>query len=389
MENLSPQPNPPSLTLITSLIKKGLNGKNRPITFKTPFKTKNTYTTKAVPPLHKGGKGMDQPVKKQIQDFREGDHIRGKFAVRNKETPREYKNKPGKYFFLGVGDMTGDISLKYWGGADDKALVSLYNSLEVGDVIEITGDVAMDRYDNVLTISMDEGLHPLRKCGEDEYKPEEFLPRSERDPEDMIKEIHAVMDSVQDENLKALLESFFSDDSFVNEFKESPAAMKHHHCYLGGLLEHTLNVVKICDMITQHYPNLNRDLLITGAILHDVGKIGVYKAKTSIDMTDQGKFLGHISLGSALIEDKLKEMQAFPEVLKMKLNHIVLSHHGNIESGGFSSPKGLKIPEAAVLYYADLMDANVKEFLQEMEKEKNLEDDWVFLRSIGNEVYMK
>ena len=331
---------------------------------------------------------MNQPVKKQIQDFREGDYIRGMFAVRSKETPREYKNKPGKYFFLGVGDKTGEISLKYWGGADDKALTQLYNNLQVGDVIEVMGEVAMDKFDNVLTLSLDEGLHPLRKCGEEEYKPEDYLPQSERDLEDMMEEMHAIVGSVQEENLRKLLESFFSDESFTKEFKESPAAMKHHHSYLGGLLEHTLNVVKLCEMLSNNYPVLNRDLLITGAILHDVGKINAYKAVTSIDMTDQGKFLGHITLGSSMVEEKLKVLDSFPEVLKMKLNHLILSHHGNVESG-YQAPKGLKIPEAAALYYADLFDAKVKEFLQEMERQKNLEDAWVYLRGVGNEVYMK
>ncbi|UCE37593.1 MAG: HD domain-containing protein [Thermoplasmata archaeon] len=331
---------------------------------------------------------MEQPLKKQVQDFREGDSIRGKFAVRTKETPREYRNKPGKYFFLGVGDKTGNISLKYWGVADDRMLIDLYNSLEVGDVIEIAGEVAMDRYDNVLTITMDEGVHSLRKCGEGEYKPEDFLPVSERNMDDMMEELHAVMGSVSDENLKALLESFFSDEFFSSAFKESPAAMKHHHCYIGGLLEHTLNVVKLCDLVSYTYPKLNRDLLVTGAILHDVGKIGSYKAVTSIDMTDPGKFLGHITMGSAMLEAKLSGMANFPDVLKMKLKHLILSHHGNVESG-FQSPKGLKIPEAAALYYADLFDANVKDYLQEMENEKNLEDDWVYLRGVGNEVYMK
>ncbi len=179
---------------------------------------------------------MNQPEKKQVTDFRESDFIMGKFAVRTKETPRDYKNKPGKYFFLGVGDKTGDISLKYWGGPDSKGLVEQYNTLQVGDVIEITGEVAMDRFDNVLTISMDEGLHALRKCGEDEYKPDAFLLTTDRNIEDMKEEMHAIIGSVREEHLRALLESFFSDESFEGAFSESPAAMKHHHCYLGCLL---------------------------------------------------------------------------------------------------------------------------------------------------------
>ncbi|UCE73337.1 MAG: HD domain-containing protein [Methanomassiliicoccales archaeon] len=331
---------------------------------------------------------MNQPIIKQLEDFKEGDYIRGKFAVRNKETPREYKNKPGRYFFLGVGDKTGEISLKYWGGPEDKSLMALYNSLEVGDVIEVTGEVAMDKYDNVLTLSMDEGIHVLRKCSEDEYEPKDFLPLSDRNLDDMMEEMHALISSVSETNLRALLESYFSEESFAQAFKESPAAMKHHHSYLGGLLEHTLNVAKLCEIVSNNYPGLNRDLLLTAAILHDVGKISVYKAITSIDMTDQGKFLGHITLGSAILEERLKGIASFPDVLKMKLKHVILSHHGNVESG-YQTPKGLKIPEAGVLYYADLLDAKVKDYLQEMEKEKNVEDDWVYLRGVGNEVYMK
>jgi 3'-5' exoribonuclease len=331
---------------------------------------------------------MSQPIEKQIDGFKEGDFIRGKFAVRTKETPRDYKNKPGKYFFLSVGDKTGEISLKFWGGPDDSRLTSVYNSLHVGDVIEVTGEVAMDKYDNVLALNMDEGLHAMRKCEEDEYNTKDFLPVSERDLDNMVEEMHAVIGSVTDENLRGLLESFFSDEDFVSAFKESPAAMKHHHSYIGGLMEHTLNVVKLCDMTSLHYEKLNRDLLISGAILHDIGKITAYSAKTSIDMTDKGKFLGHITLSSAMVEEKLEQMSDFPDVLKMKLIHLILSHHGNTESE-YQSPKGLKIPEASALYHADLFDAKVKEFLQEMDKEKNLEDDWVYLRSVGSEVYMK
>jgi 3'-5' exoribonuclease len=204
----------------------------------------------------------------------------------------------------------------------------------------------------------------------------------------MMEEMHVIIGSISEENLRALLERFFSDDDFSASFKEAPAAMKHHHSYLGGLLEHTLNVVKLCDMISNNYSNLNRDLLLTGAILHDIGKIKAYSAKTSINMTDTGKFLGHITLGSTMVADKLKGMDSFPEVLKMKLNHLLISHHGNTESG-FDRPKSLKIPEAAALFYADLYDAKVKEYLQELERERNVEDDWVYIRGLNSEIYTK
>lgn len=331
---------------------------------------------------------MSDPQTKLLEEIIEGDYIKGKFAVRAKETPREYKNKPGKYFFLNVGDKTGQISLKYWGGPEDRALMDLYNSISVGDVIEVTGEVAMDKYENVLTLSLDEGAHTLRKCEKEEYKPEDFLPVSERNLDDMMEELHAIIGSVRDENMREVLEAFFGDSQFTEAFFKAPAAMKHHHSYIGGLLEHTLNVVKLCDLISENYLTINRDLLITAAILHDIGKIDAYKAQTSIEMSDSGKFLGHITIGSAMLEKRLSTLISFPEVPKMKLKHLMISHHGNTESG-YDRPKSLKIPEAAALYYADLYDAKVKEFLQEMEREKDVEDDWVYIRGLGSEVYMR
>jgi 3'-5' exoribonuclease len=339
-------------------------------------------------PLTQEGHIMKEFIEKQVQDFKEGDNIKGKFAVRTKDTPRDYKNKQGKYFFLNVGDKTGNISLKYWGGPDEGNTMQLYNSLNVGDVIEIKGDVAMDRFDNILTINCEEGQHRINKCAEGEYDPEGFLPSSMRDIEGMMDELHTIIDSISEDNLKSLLEAFFSDENLVNSFKKSPAAMMHHHSFLGGLLEHTLNVVKQCDMITSHYPALNRDLLLTGAILHDLGKIHVYRAQTSIDITDTGRFIGHITLTSSMINDKISSLGPFPEILRLKLEHMILNHHGNVESVSHS-PKGLKIPEAWALYHADQLDANVNEFLQEMEREKKIEDNWVYLRSVGSEVYTK
>jgi 3'-5' exoribonuclease len=331
---------------------------------------------------------MSDPKIKQLEEIIEGDFIKGKFAVRTKETPREYKNKSGKYFFLSVGDKTGQISLKYWGGPEDRALMELYNSISVGDVIEVTGEVAMDKYENVLTLSLDEGAHIIRVCEKEEYKPEDFLPVSERNIDDMMEELHSIIGSIREENYREILEEFFGDSEFTEAFKKAPAAMKHHHSYIGGLLEHTLNVVKMCDLLSQNYLAINRDLLLTATMLHDIGKIEAYEANTSIDMSDSGKFLGHITIGASMLDKKLDALISFPPVIKMKLKHLIISHHGNTESG-FDRPKSLKIPEAAALFYADLYDAKVKEFLQEVEREKNVEDDWVYIRGLGNEIYLK
>jgi len=213
---------------------------------------------------------MEQPTIKKIQDFREGDFIRGKFAVRTKETPKEYRNKPGKYFFLGIGDKTGEISLKFWGRADEEPVTSLYNSLSVGDVIEIMGNVEMDRFDNTLTISMDEGTHPFRKCGENEYDPKEFLPTSERDIEEMMEEMHAQIGSVENEHLRALLDAFFTDENFTSDFKIAKStktcgchelvfkcAAKYLSCFCVHLITRLMSCVDNIENQVSEYTSLS------------------------------------------------------------------------------------------------------------------------------------
>jgi 3'-5' exoribonuclease len=327
---------------------------------------------------------MQQPVSKQVKDIVEGDQIRGKFAVRTKESPREYKNKPGKYFFLNIGDLTGNIPLKFWGGPDEKEVMKLYNTISVGDVLELTGNAEIDRYDGKLTLSLEEGLHVMRKCEEDEFKAEDFLPRTQKDIEDMMSQLLSFIADVEDTHLKDLLDAFFKDQDFIDQFMQSPSAMIHHHNYIGGLLEHTVNVVKIVDVLCKAYPELDKDLVLTAAVLHDFGKMPSYKLKTSIDMTDEGRFIGHVALSDIQIRDRIKNLQGFPKELEMKLSNLILSHHRNNE---WSTLIRLSTAEAAVLHYADELDSQTKEYLQAIEAEEDNEDGWVYVRGLGHEIY--
>jgi 3'-5' exoribonuclease len=329
---------------------------------------------------------VDLPVK----ELKEGLEIKGCYAVRSKQTPRAYRSKPGKYFFIDLSDKTGSIPGKYWGGADEEQALELYNSISVGDVVEITGSVGIDPFDERLVITMNEGVHSLRKCDPSEYDFRDFLPTSKRDLDKLMDEIKEFIGTVQEQHLKQLLDKFFSDPLFVEDFKVSPSAVIHHHNYLGGHLEHTLGVIKLCDTICGYNPELDRDLLITAAILHDIGKLDGYSYKESaaIDQTDEGRFIGHLVMSDRMVRDKLRELDEFPQDLLMKLSHMILSHHAFAEWG---SPKRIRTAEAAALHFADQMDAQVKEFLQAIEEGRELEEDedWAYIHSFGRPVYLK
>lgn len=329
---------------------------------------------------------MSRFTEKAISDMREGDSVTGKFAIRDKETPKEYRNKAGKYFFLRVGDKTGNMVLKYWGGEDPARVMELYNGLAVGDVIEAAAEVAVDRFDGKLTMTMEEGLHTMRKCGAGEYSPADFLPVTQKDVNAMIEEIFSAIRAIQEPSLRALLESLFSDREFVEAFKEAPGSMMYHHNYIGGNLEHTANVVKLCGHICDIHGELDRDLVLTGAILHDIGKIGGYSYTTSIEVSDEGKFLGHVATGYRMVSSKIAALEGFPKELAMKLESIILSHHRNKEWGAIMR---LSTPEAAAVHYADEADSQVKNFLQYLEAESDNEDSWVYIKGLGHEIYTK
>lgn len=322
----------------------------------------------------------------EIENIKVGESVRGKYAVRVKNWLREYKSKPGKFFSIEIGDKSGDIGLKYWGGADGQRATELYNSIRVGDVIEITGDAIMDPFEKRLIVVLNEDTNRFRKCEPEEYDVGNYLPETKKNVDEMLTEFKRIIDSVREEHLNRLLHKFFDDRLFLNEFKTAPAATSKHHSYLGGNLEHVLNVVRLCETMCESYPELNRDLLVTSAILHDVGKLREYAYMTSIERTDEGKLVGHIVLGDRLISEKLKEIEGFPDNLKMKLSHSILTHHGKIEYG---SPVWMKTPEACALHYADETDARVKEFLQVIEKGEEIKDDWLFAPGIGREVYLR
>lgn len=311
-----------------------------------------------------------------IKDLRGGVDADSLYAVRMKGTLNKYKGKPGMWFSLVVGDKTGELPMKYWGKSAE-ATKKLYDSLQAGDVVHVLGQ--LKEYQGQLEINVSEGLHQLDKSKA--YEIEDFLETTEKNLDELKISLDKYIKSVKEPSLRKLLDSFFSDKEFYKNFCYMPAAMGNHHNYVGGLLEHTIGTTDICEHLAKFYPALDRGLIITASLLHDIGKIREYSVTTAITITDDGHLRGHIPMGDQMLMGKISEIKNFPENLALKLSHMLLSHHGELEWG---SPKKPATPEAIALHMADNTDAKVKGFLQ---IEQSGEDPWVYSRKWERSIF--
>ena len=289
---------------------------------------------------------------KYIKDYKDGDRVFDIYFCKFKSSA---VTKNGKsYDNVILQDKTGTIDAKIWdpnnpGIADFDAC----------DYIEVYGDVTS--FNGALQVN----VKRVRLCQEGEYNEGEYMPVSKKNIEEMYAELLKIIGSIENTYLKQLLEAFFvKDTAFVQAFKKSSAAKTVHHGFIGGLLEHTLSVTKLCDYYCTAYPILKRDLLLTAAICHDMGKIREISAFPVNDYTDEGQFIGHIVMGSEMISEKVREIPGFPPMLAMELKHCILSHHGELE---FGSPKKPAIIEAVALTYADNTDAKMETFTELLE----------------------
>jgi len=314
-----------------------------------------------------------------IENLREGDSINDLFAVKMKNPPRSYRK--GTMFGLVVTDKTGEINVKFWGGDNKDRIKRLYDSFKVGDVVQIrSGNV--ESYIDKPQISINETSGGIRKCSPKEYDTSDFVTALGKERiDELFKEIEKYIENLKNNQLKNLLKAFFDNPEFVNEYTHSPSAMTHHHNYVGGNLEHALGVARLCKNICEMYPGINKDLVITGAILHDIGKLKEYQTTASINKTEEGNFIGHIVIGDRWIRKKISEIRKkegkFDKNLENYLCHMILSHHGKYE---FGSPRMPKTIEACVLSQADMMDSQVKNYIQRIrEIRKNTDDEWAFV----------
>ena len=251
-------------------------------------------------------------------------------------------------------DKTGTIDAKVW--EPNNPGIGNYNAL---DYIEVHGDV------NLFQGNLQVSMKRIRVCREGEYNPADYLPVSEKDINVMYDELKRYIQNIGSSWLKQLLEAFFiKDEAFIKAFQFSSAAKTVHHGFVGGLLEHTLSVTKLCDYYCKAYPILKRDLLLTAAMCHDIGKVKEISPFPENDYTDDGQLLGHIVMGSQMVAEKAAEIEGFPHVLLAQLQHCILAHHGKYEYG---SPKLPALMEALALNYADDTDAKLETFKEILE----------------------
>jgi len=320
-------------------------------------------------------------MKQFVNELKPGEKVESLFAVKYKKPPKSYAH--GHMFELRLSDKTDEITAKYWGDADLDSVQKLYDSLSNGDVVQITGISNQFRGALEIAISkIDSGI--LRRCEREEYQIEDFVAKTPKDIDEMVRKLKGLLGSITNPHLKNLLDSLFNDETFLEKFKFAPASMHYHQNYIGGLLEHTLNVVEICETIAKLYPQMDNNLAVAGAILHDVGKIDEFKVTTSIDITEDGMLRGHLVIGEEMVRERINHLKDFPEVLKHKISHIILSHHGKKEYG---SPKEPQFPEALAVYHADDSDAKVDLFVR-MKEEARTEDPWIWSRRTGH-IYLR
>lgn len=295
-----------------------------------------------------------------IEEYREGNKFYGIYLCKTKQI---LKTKAGKtYYSLVLQDKTGVIDAKIWelnNGIDD------FNAM---DFVMVDGMVTSFQGSRQVNVSR------LRKAQECEYNPAEYIPASKYNIEQMYQELKDLIATIREPHLKRLAEiCYIEDEEFVREFKVHSAAKAVHHGFIGGLLQHTLAVAKLCDFMAANYPILDRDLLVTAAIFHDIGKVYELAGFPANDYTDDGQLLGHIFLGAELVGRKVREVPEFPPVLATELCHCILAHHGELEYG---SPKKPALAEAMALSFADNTDARLETMTEIFEKSE-VSTEWL------------
>ncbi|MDE6744292.1 MAG: HD domain-containing protein [Lachnospiraceae bacterium] len=297
---------------------------------------------------------------KFIRELAEGNNIQGVYLCKSKLSTETKNGKP--YDSLILQDKTGTLDTKVW-----EPYSPGIGEYAAGDYIEVVGEVI------TFNGAKQAKLTRIRKCQEGEYDPADYLPCTDKNIGEMYEQVLSYINSMQNEYLKKLLQSFFvEDEEFIKAFKNSSAAKMVHHGFIGGLLEHTLSVTNLCNYFAGAYPLIKRDLLLTAALCHDIGKIREISAFPENDYTDEGQLLGHIVVGVEMISEKIRLIEGFPVKLANELKHCIVSHHGELEYG---SPKKPALIEAVALNFADNTDAKLETITEVL---KNADSpDWL------------
>jgi len=308
-----------------------------------------------------------------VKDIQERDLIESPFLIRAKIIGMAKNGRP--YMTLKLMDCTGEVEGRVWDRVDE-----LSARFDKDDFVQVSGKAT------VYMGKMQLVIQELERVDESEVELSDFLPVSSRSVAEMVSELTSIVEGLADPALKELMGAFLADEAFIAGYTRAPAAKAMHHVYLGGLLEHSLAVAALANDISQRYPDINRDLLVVGALLHDVGKVAELRYQRSFEYTDAGKLLGHIVIGVELVEEKLRSLRGFPQELALHLKHLLLSHHGQYEYG---SPKRPKTMEAVILNFLDDLDSKINGVRTHIDREPDSESSWTQYHRLYDRYFFK
>jgi 3'-5' exoribonuclease len=306
-----------------------------------------------------------------ISDIKEDDQVRSRYLVKVKRMGSTKKG--GSFLSLTLADRTGDLEAKVWERAEEVS--RLFNE---GDILDIEGYASSYRGQLQLILSDLKTVDGIEE-------PDLFLEVTKQDVPAMMAQLREILRGIEHSQIKALVDRFFSDRKFVALFKKAPAAKSFHHSYIGGLLEHTLSVCRMALTVAEHYPDLDKDLLLAGAFLHDIGKVKELRFGGLIGYTDEGRLIGHLSLGVSMADEKIASLAGFPDEIAFRLKHMILSHHGEYE---FGSPKRPKFLEAFALHLIDDLDAKMNGLKRFMDRDRQ-EGDWTEFNRLFERYFLK
>ncbi len=305
---------------------------------------------------------------RDLIELKIGDELDHFLIINKFEIKVARNNKP--YINLELRDKSSSLPAKIWDNIDQ-----IKNRMKEGTIVKVSGQIEEFAGFPQIKIS-----NILAAPDKDNIKVEDFMPKSERNPDTMLSELNEWVNKIENPYLKELIKSIFEGENF-SKFSRAPAGKSWHHSYIHGLLEHTLEVTRICNLMCDIHSRLNRDLLITGALIHDFGKIDELSYDATFDYTNKGRLIGHITLAAIKIEEKIRSIKKFPETLKDHLLHLILSHQGKLE---FASPIEPKTLEAIVLYQADEISAKTNAYLSAIKEDENKGSNWTRFLPLAN-----
>ena len=308
-----------------------------------------------------------------LGQMQEGERFIGYYVLRNKQLEPFRDASRGHFLTLILSDRSGQMVGRVWEGAEQAN-----EELHTGDIVKVDGET--ESYLERVQIR----VNRVRAADSGEYDLGDMLPRSQRDPDEMMAEVQTFIDGIDNNHLRGLLNIFFTDADFLQRFMQAPAAKRVHHAYLGGLLEHVLEVLYLAQRVVEIYPQIDADLLYSGVLLHDIGKVREYTWGMDIDYSDEGRLIGHIVLAEEMINSALASLPEFPQELALRLRHMLLAHHGRHEWG---SPRRPMTLEAIALHQVENLSAQINRF-DSLVTRRPAGDRWTaYDRMLGRQLY--